>query len=198
MIPNSCQQLDQFTMPPGFRGRPPWFVQLWWLVQATLFAMSPQFMYPWRRFLLRLFGASVGPNVLLRPSVTVTFPWKVSIGANSWIGDNVVLYSLGEIEIHDNVVISQGSYLCTGSHDYRKKSFDIFSTKIVVESEAWLAANVFVAPDVVIGTGAVVGACSGVFHTMPAGMVCFGTPAKPVHPRCPGSSKAAPDGGEHV
>lgn len=26
------QRLDTFRMPPGFRGRPAWFVQLWWLV----------------------------------------------------------------------------------------------------------------------------------------------------------------------
>jgi putative colanic acid biosynthesis acetyltransferase WcaF len=41
----------------------------------------------------------------------------------------VVLYSLGEIEIGNNTVISQKSYLCTGSHDYVKETFDIFAKK---------------------------------------------------------------------
>src|SRR5260221_12853677 len=53
------QQLDQFKMPPDFRGRPGWFVQLWWIVEAILFRPSPQFMYGWRRFLLRSFGATI-------------------------------------------------------------------------------------------------------------------------------------------
>jgi putative colanic acid biosynthesis acetyltransferase WcaF len=75
----SFQQLAQFKQPSDFRGRSAVVVQLWWLVQGSLFAWSPQFMYGWRRFLLRLFGARVGRNVLIRPSVRTTYPWKVSI-----------------------------------------------------------------------------------------------------------------------
>lgn len=158
-------------------------VQLWWVVQATLFAMSPQFMFGWRRRLLRLFGAKVGEGVLLRPSVRVTYPWKVSIGDHAWIGDDVVLYSLGEIEIGDNAVVSQRSYLCAAAHDYTKPSFDIFDKKVTIEDQAWLATDVFVAPGVTIGRGAVIGARSGVFQDMPAGMVCYGSPAKPIRVR---------------
>ena len=101
----SSQKLISFTLPSGFRGRPSWFVQLWWFVQNTLFRLSPQILYPWRRFLLRLFGASVGDGVLVRPSVRITYPWKVRIGDYSWLGDDVVLYSLGEIVIGRNTVI---------------------------------------------------------------------------------------------
>ena len=111
-------------------------VQLWWFVQATLFAWSPQIFYAWRRFLLRLFGAEIGKGVLIRPTVTVTYPWKVKIGDFSWIGDDVVLYSLGEIIIEDNVVIFQKSYICTASHDYTKPNFPIFAKQIFIESES--------------------------------------------------------------
>lgn len=177
------QQLDQFELPKDFRGKGPVFVQLWWIVQSTLFGCSPQFMYGWRRFLLRLFGASIGSNVLVRPTVRVTFPWNVEIGKNAWVGDEVRLYSLGKIVIGSNAVISQKSYLCTGSHDYKRPSFDIFSLPINVESEAWIAADVFVAPGVTIGRGAVVSARSSVFHDLPPGMICIGSPAVPVRPR---------------
>jgi putative colanic acid biosynthesis acetyltransferase WcaF len=44
---------------------------------------------------------------LLRPSVKVTYPWKVTIGNFAWLGEDVVLYSLGEIEIDANAVVSQ-------------------------------------------------------------------------------------------
>ena len=50
------QELNAFILPPNFRGRSGITVQLWWIVQGTLFAMSPQFLYGWRRFLLRCFG----------------------------------------------------------------------------------------------------------------------------------------------
>ena len=73
------QQLNKFKLPKNFRGRNAVVVQLWWIVQGTFFKMSPQFLYGFRRFLLRLFGAKIGKKVIIRPSVKVTYPWKVSI-----------------------------------------------------------------------------------------------------------------------
>lgn len=179
----NVQQLDTFRLPKGFRGRSAVVVQLWWLVQATLFACSPQFMFAWRRWLLQLFGARVGKSVLLRPSVKTTYPWKVTIGDFAWVGDDVVLYSLGEIEIGDHAVVSQRSYLCAAGHDYTQPDFPIYDKKVSIGSQAWLATGVFVAPGVTIGEGAVVGARSSVFHDLPAMMVCVGSPAKPIKPR---------------
>lgn len=172
------QKLNLFQIPENFRGRPGWYVQLWWIVEAVLFRPTPQFMYGWRRFLLRSFGAKIGKGVILRPSMHTQFPWKVTIGDYSWIGDDVVLYSLGPIQIGDNVVVSQKSYLCTGSHDYAKSDFPIFHQPIVIENECWLATDVFVGPGVTIGAGTVVGARSSVFKSLPANKVCIGSPVR--------------------
>lgn len=177
------QDLTKFRLPAGFRGRSAVVVQLWWLVQSTLFGLSPQFMFGWRRWLLKLFGAKVGRGVLIRPSVKVTYPWKISIGDFAWIGDDVVLYSLGEIEIGENAVISQRSYLCAASHDYTQADFPIFDKKICIGSQSWLATDVFVAPGVTVGEGAVVGARSSVFHDLPPMMICIGNPCKPIKVR---------------
>lgn len=177
------QQLNAFKLPYNFRGKPGWYTQLWWIVEALFFRTSPQFMYGWRRFLLRSFGAKVGKAVIVRSTVRTQFPWKVSIGDYSWIGDDVVLYSLGEIQIGTNVVVSQKSYLCTGSHDYTKYDFPINSLPIVLEDECWLATDVYVAPGVTIGKGTVVGARSSVFKSLPAEMVCMGSPAMVVKKR---------------
>jgi putative colanic acid biosynthesis acetyltransferase WcaF len=153
------------------------------MIEATLFRWSPQAFYGWRRLLLKMFGARIGKGVKIRPSASVTYPWKVSIGAWSWVGDKAVLYSLGEIEIGENAVISQNSYICTGSHDFEVSSFDIFARKIVIESEVWIAADVFLAPGVRVGRGAVVGARSTVLHDLPPMMVCIGNPARPIRER---------------
>lgn len=177
------QDLTRFKMPPNFRGRPAFVVQLWWLVQATLFRWSPQFAYGFRAFLLRVFGARVGQGVVIRPSVTITYPWKMTIGDYAWVGDEAVLYSLGEIAIGANAVVSQRSYLCAADHDYTKLNFPIRSNKIVIGEKAWLAADVFVAPGVTIGEGTVIGARSSVFKDMPSGMVCFGYPCKVIKAR---------------
>ena len=171
------QNLKDFKLPKNFRGRPAWFVQIWWLVQGTLFRWSPQFFYGWRRFLLRLFGAKIGYKVLVRPTVIVTYPWKLSIDDYSWIGDDVTLYTLGEISIGSNSVISQKSYICTGSHKINSNSFDIFEHKIEIGSRVWIASDVFVAPGTSIGEGCVVGARSSVFTDLPENTICYGNPA---------------------
>ncbi len=179
----SYQHLDKFVLPRNFRGRSGVIVQLWWLVQSTLFVGSPQFLYGWRRFLLRLFGANIGKGVIIRPTARITYPWKLTIGDYAWIGDNVELYTLEEITIGNHSVVSQRSYLCTGGHDYQSMAFDIFAKPIVVEDEAWVASDVFIAPGVTIGHGAVIGARSTVLQDMPKGMICAGYPAKPLKPR---------------
>lgn len=181
------QDLSKSRVPPGFRGRPAWFVQFWWIVQALLFHPSPQVLYGWRRFLLRIFGARVGRGVLIRPSVSVTYPWKLTIGDWSWVGDHATLYTLGEITIGDNSVVSQHSYLCAASHDYERPTFDLYAKPIHVESEVWLAANVFVGPGVKVGRGAVVGACSVVLEDVPAMTICVGNPLRVLRPRPAGA-----------
>jgi putative colanic acid biosynthesis acetyltransferase WcaF len=190
--PGHYQNLAISRVPAGFRGRSAWFVQLWWFVQASLFAWSPQVLYPWRSWLLRLFGTKIGRNVKVRPTARVTYPWKVSIGDYSWIGDDVVLYSLGEIDIGTNCVVSQRSYLCAATHNHQLPSFDLVASKVTIEDEVWLAADVFVAPGCRVGRGTVVGARSSVFINLPEGMICIGTPAKPVGPRFsePGSQSS--------
>lgn len=177
------QDLSKFKLPINFRGRNAFIVQLWWIVQSLLFRPSLQFMYSWRRFLLKLFGAKIGKNVIIRPSVKITYPWKLKIDDHSWIGDDVNLYTLGEIEIGKNVVVSQKSYICTGSHDYLKPNFPIFAKKITIKDECWLASDVFVAPGITIGKGTVVGSRSSVYKDLPPNKICIGNPVKIIRER---------------
>lgn len=179
----SNQQLNKFKLPENFRGRNAFIVQLWWVVQSLFFNPSLQFMYGWRRFLLRLFGANIGRKVILRPSVKITYPWKLKIGDYTWIGDDVNLYTLGEIEIGENSVVSQKCYLCTGSHDFNKSDFPIYSKKITIENECWLATDVFVAPGVTIRKGTVVGARSSVYKDLEENKIYMGNPVKIIRDR---------------
>jgi putative colanic acid biosynthesis acetyltransferase WcaF len=186
------QDLARFSLPPNFRGRPAWFVQLWWLVQATAFRWSPQIAYGWRVWLLRAFGARVGHAVKIRPSVIITYPWKVTIGDYAWVGDDAIIYSLGEITIGPHAVISQRTHLCAGDHDYTKLDFEIRAKPITIDAEAWVAADVFVAPGVHIGYGTVIGARSSVFSDMPDCMICYGYPCKPVKRRIASETRLNP------
>ena len=177
------QNLKEFKVPNDFRGRSKVIVQLWWIIEKTIFAWSPQFLYGWRRFLLRLFGAKIGKGVLIRPTAKFTYPWKISIGDFTWIGEDCILYSLGSITIGKNVAVAHGVYFNTGLHNYKRSSFDIGSNDVVIKDEAWITNDVYIAPGVEIGKGCVIGARSSVFKNMPNGWACFGNPATPIKKR---------------
>jgi putative colanic acid biosynthesis acetyltransferase WcaF len=177
------QDLTLFRMPPNFRGRWAGLVQIWWIVQDTLFRWSPQACYGFRTFLLRLFGAKVGRNVRIRSTARVTYPWKLIIGDNVWVGDDCVFYNLETITLGSHVALAHAVYLCTGLHDYAQLAFPIYAKPIYINDEVWLTNDVFVGPAVTIGRGVVVGARSSVFHSLPEGKVCYGSPAKPVKDR---------------
>jgi putative colanic acid biosynthesis acetyltransferase WcaF len=161
------------------RGRPGWYILLWWLVQAVVFPLTPHSAHAIRVRVLRLFGAKLGQGVSIRPTARFTYPWKVTIGDYSWIGDDVVLYSLDQITIGAHCVISQKTYLCTGSHDIHDPAFGLQTAPIAIGNGAWVATDCFVAPGVEIGANAVVGARSTVLKSLPNQQVCWGSPCQP-------------------
>jgi putative colanic acid biosynthesis acetyltransferase WcaF len=167
------------------RGRPTVVILLWWFVQAVCFPLTLHNMSGIRCALLRLFGATIGTGVVIRPTARVTYPWKVAIGDHSWIGDDVVLYSLDRITIGAHTVISQECYLCTGSHDISDRTFNLKTTPITIGHGVWIATDCFVAPGVTIGSNTVVGARSSVFRDLPPAMVAWGNPCKAMRSRFP-------------
>ena len=180
---HGIQRLDLFRLPRGFRGRPALVVQLWWLAQAVVFKPLPQICYGLRRFVLRAFGAKIGIGVKIRPGVEVTYPWKITIGDYAWIGDDVVLYSLGPISIGAHTVVSQACYVCAADHDHSAIDFPIRERPVAIGSEVWIASDVWIGPGVAIGDGAVIGARSTVIRDLPQRMICVGAPCVPVKPR---------------
>jgi putative colanic acid biosynthesis acetyltransferase WcaF len=152
-------------------------------VQAIAFPLSPHTFNSFRQSLLRLFGAKIGTGVVIRPTARFTYPWKVEIGDYSWIGDDVVFYSLEQIRVGCHCVISQKCYLCTGSHDIQDSAFGLITSGITIGNGVWIATDCFVAPGVQIGANAVVGARSSVFSNIPTQQVCWGTPARPRYQR---------------
>lgn len=178
-------RLDLYSQINYSRGRSNIVVLLWWLIQGTLFRFSIHNMYGWRRLLLRLFGAKIGKNVQVRSTAKFTYPWKVEIGDYSWIGDNVEFYSLDNIEIGSHCIVSQNSYLCTGSHNLQDPYFGLITKPIIIKDGAWVASDVFVYPGVIINEMAVAAARSTVIKDIPYNEIHAGSPAKFLKDRFP-------------
>jgi len=173
------QNLKLFKIPNDFYGKSRFVLFLWRIVNYFLFKLSPDTMFSFRNFLLRLFGAKIGKNVMIRSSAEIHYPWKLEIGDYSWIGYNSKIYNLGKIIIGNNVAIAHDVYLCNGSHDITKESFDIITAKITICDEVWIANDVFVGPNVTINNGCVIASRSSVYKDMPGGYVCKGNPCVP-------------------
>lgn len=141
--------------------------QILWVAMSTLVFTQVWCPNRLRCAMLRWFGAQIGDNVLIRHRVTVQWPWKLSIGNNSWIGVGSELYNLDQIVIGSDVCISQQVFLCTGSHDRRSPTFDFDNGPITIEDGAWVCARSTVLRGVRIGANSVIGAMSLVHHDVP-------------------------------
>jgi len=175
------QRLDQYISRLD-RGRAYWVEALWIVIQSLLFSS----FLPgsrWRVLLLRLFGARVGRGLVIKPGVRIKFPWRLSVGDHSWIGEDVWIDNLAQVSIGAHCCISQGAYLCTGSHDWRDPVFSLISQPIQIEDEVWVAAQATVAPGVHIGAGAVLGLGSVATSNLDEGWIYLGVPAQPVKQR---------------
>lgn len=155
----------------------------WRMIQQGFCNLEWVKAYGLRRGILKAFGAELAEGVVVKPKVKITFPWKLSVGKNSWLGEEAWLLNLDRIHIGSNVCISQRALLCTGSHDWSSESFDLVTKPITIEDGAWICANVFIGPGVTVGINSVVTAGSVVTQDLPANMVCSGNPCVPVKKR---------------
>jgi putative colanic acid biosynthesis acetyltransferase WcaF len=157
---------------------------LWNLVWAVLFRPTPKRIgNPWRIWLLRLFGAEIDGMALVPGSCRILQPWQLRIGDGSAIGHHTEIYNYALVSIGRMAVVSQYTFLCTGTHDYTDPHLPLIWKPIEIGDESWVAAACFIAPGVRIGNGAVIGACSVVTRDMPEWAVCAGNPCRPIKPR---------------
>ena len=147
--------LNKYSSKDFSRGRSRG-VELLWLMISGFFISSWLPGSSWRVFTLSIFGARIGRSVVIKPGLVVKFPWRLSVGDHSWLGERLWVDNLGEVVIHSNVCISQGVYLCTGSHDWAEEKFDLIVRPIEIKSHAWICAMAVIGPGVCINEGAIV------------------------------------------
>lgn len=150
---------------------------LWLLVSLVLFRLCPSSFSALKCMVLRALGASIGKNVTIKPQVKITFPWKLAVGDNVWLGEECWLLNLERVVIGSNVSISQRAFLCTGSHDYKKATFDLITKPIKLEDGVWIGAGCWVGPGVTIGEHSVLTAGSVATKDLAANGIYRGNPA---------------------
>jgi putative colanic acid biosynthesis acetyltransferase WcaF len=175
---------DLFDSGQGLsRGRSLPVEACWYLLKCAVFLNPLPVPVALKRILLRLFGAKVGRGVIIKPRVNIHFPWKLSLGDHSWIGEEVFILNLEPVSVGRHCCVSQRAFLCTGNHDYRQREMPYCNRPITLEDGVWIGAQSFVGPGVTVGTDSVVAAGSVVTKALPPGMVCRGNPCLPSRPR---------------
>lgn len=155
----------------------------WLFVNAIFFKTTLVPVSKPKVALLRLFGARIGVNVEIKPCVNIKYPWHLSVGDYTWIGENVWIDNLTQTTIGSNVCISQGAMLLTGNHNYKNPGFDLIVKGILVEDGAWIGAQTVVCPGVKVGSHAVLAVGSIATEELLPYSIYQGNPAKKTRSR---------------
>lgn len=151
-----------------------------WMIVWTIFVrpfprISGNFIM---KTLLRIFGAKIGKGCRIYSSAKILVPYNLVIGDNVILADRLLIQNTALVQIGTNSIISQGTYICAGSHDIYKETFDTVRKPIIIGENVWVAAECFIGPGVNIGDGAVAGARSCVFKSIEPWTLVGGNPAK--------------------
>lgn len=155
---------------------------LWYFLNAHVLKSAMPFMGI-KIMLLKLFGAKIGKGLVIKPHVSIKYPWNLTIGNHVWIGENVWIDNLDSVTIGDHVCISQGALIMSGNHNYSKSTFDLMTKKIVIEDGAWICAKSIVCQGVIIGSHSVLGINSVASENLEAYGIYRGNPATKVKQR---------------
>ena len=175
----SLAQYDNSWYNPG----PKWKIILWLIVNVLFFNNGLAIFNSLKCWLLRLFGAKVGKNVMIKPLVNIKYPWFLIIGDSVWIGENVWIDNLGSVTIGDNVCISQGALLLSGNHNYKKRFFDLMIGEITLEDGVWIGAKATVCGGVTCKTHSVLSVSSVASTDLEAFGIYQGVPAEKIRIR---------------
>lgn len=150
----------------------------WYFCKMSIFLTPIPFPNFVKRKILIMFGATIGKGLVLKPRVNIHFPWKLTIGTDVWIGEEVFILNFETATIGNNVCISQRAFLCGGNHDYRDPSMSYRNGTIDLLDGCWVGAQTFIGPGVRIGVDSIVSAGSVVTKSVEGNGIYRGNPAE--------------------
>jgi putative colanic acid biosynthesis acetyltransferase WcaF len=173
---------DAFTQP-SFSLSNRLLRQTWNLCWAILYRPSPRFLHGWRSFLLRCFGARMGPRCHFYPKSRVWAPWNLTCADCATLGDDAEIYNPSPIHMGSHAIVSQQAYVCGATHDHNDPAFPLVSFPMRLGAYSWVCARASVGPGVNLGEGAVLGLGAVATKDLEPWTVYAGVPARKVNLR---------------
>ncbi|MEO5572159.1 MAG: WcaF family extracellular polysaccharide biosynthesis acetyltransferase [Bacteroidia bacterium] len=152
---------------------------LLWQIAHFLFFVNPFFGFSGLRCkILRAFGAKIGKGVVMnKPHINIKFPWRLTIGDHSWLGERSWIYNLVQVEIGSHVNIAQGAFILTGNHNFKSVEFENIDKPIIIEDGVFIGANAVVCGGVTCKSHSVLAVGSVAVKDMEPYKIYQGNPA---------------------
>jgi len=156
---------------------------IWGICWALFYRLSPKPFHAWRSFLLRLFGAKMGPGCHFYPGSKVWAPWNLICADQVTAADGAEIYNPAPVTFGSHAILSQNAYVCGATHDYNDDAFPLIAYAMNFGAYAWVCARASVGPGVNMGEGAVLGLGSIASRDLDPWTVYSGVPAVKVKDR---------------
>lgn len=162
--------------------RPKAVIYLWAAVELIFVTNPWQVSSGLRVAVLRAFGANIGHGVIFRPRTRVKFPWKLSVGDRSWIGEGVWIHNQDIVRIGHDTVVSQETMITTGSHAHRR-DMALITKPVIIGNGTWITARCVVTGGAVIGDSSLVKPMTVVSGAVGSGVIFGSTESQVLGPR---------------
>jgi putative colanic acid biosynthesis acetyltransferase WcaF len=130
---------------------------VWNICWLLLYRPSLRPMHNWRAFLLRAFGAKIGPNPRIYANVKIWAPWNLTCEDLVAVGDGAEIYNPAPMHFGSHAIVSQDAYVCGATHDFEDHAFPLLAYTMRIGAYSWICARSSVGPGVNVGEGAVLG-----------------------------------------
>lgn len=136
-----------------------------------------------RLALLRSLLAACGEDIVIEPPFFVDYGCNMRVGKAFYANHNLVVLDGAPITFGDHVFIGPNCCFTTAGHplDPAQRNAGLeYAKPITIGNNVWIGMGVQVLPGVTIGDNAVIGAGSVVTKDIPADMLAYGVPCRPI------------------